>query len=87
MAGAVRSDRPHPYKSAVGRRIPPLFAFQHPRQLRFPPMGAASAYMTAVVAGAMTAGIGAASVLAVPEPDDSVAVAEADLAAITDSDH
>jgi hypothetical protein len=44
-------------------------------------MGASSAYLTAVVAGAMTAGIGAANVLAVP-PDVAAVVADADLAAI-----
>ena len=46
-------------------------------------MGTPRAYVTAVVAGAITAGIGAANVVAVPEPDDSVTVAEADLAAVT----
>jgi hypothetical protein len=45
-------------------------------------MGASSAYLTAVLAGAMTAGIGAASIVASPEKTESVAVAEADLAAI-----
>src|SRR5215212_9379286 len=40
-------------------------------RLRWRLMGASSAYLTAVVAGAMTAGIGAASVLAVP-PDAAV---------------
>jgi hypothetical protein len=48
-------------------------------------MGASSAYLTAVVAGAMTVGIGAANVLAVPpdvaEPAQS-AVSDVDLAAV-----
>ncbi|RDH75991.1 hypothetical protein DVS77_23185 [Mycolicibacterium moriokaense] len=45
-------------------------------------MGAAKGYLTAVVAGAMTAGIGAANMVAAPEPDDSVAITESDLAAV-----
>jgi hypothetical protein len=43
----------------------------------------ATKFVTAVVAGVMTVGIGAANVVPVPEPDDSVVVAEADLTAIT----
>ena len=46
-------------------------------------MGVVRTYVSAVAAGALTAGIGAANVVAVHEPDDSVTVAEADLAAIT----
>ncbi|WP_123029317.1 hypothetical protein [Mycolicibacterium stellerae] len=46
-------------------------------------MGTPSTYVTAVVAGAITAGLGAANAVAVHEPDESVAIAEADLAAVT----
>ena len=46
-------------------------------------MGAASTYLTAVLAGAVTAGIGAANIVAVPDTDDSATVVDADLAAVT----